>query len=937
MAIVRAAVVVVLGAHTALVGSASAQIDAPTQTVSEDSVERYLDSLGLDRLRAVYLEQRLDTLEGEARGLAATRLATLYGRLLESDKDPVFRREIELRSRALLRIVPKEEVDDLRLTIVKARYFQAERESQASLLAETTPQEDQELSREFLSLLPDLLDIAKQAQRNIRKLEGRLGARHSDVDEAAIRAELDTLRSRVSQSRYYLGWSQVELARLTGQSRHADRALEDFGWILGSGGEGEPSVDAVAPGLLGYSHVARAALGCARASALKGDDVNAVRWLDLVVDSEETLSADVEAQLLAHRIVVLSMAKRWADLQIVVDEAHRSESPEGSVADEPKLLSPLEARLLAVATLSAMASSDLRGPVGEAKRELLEAMAQVALSDLIEQDQLGEVLGIVTRFGTLPIGQRGFIVHYVRAMRAVERAETSQRGADEELGSTTSSEEVANRYLEAAALFELAIEADDAERFSSERGDAGVLWGRCLFVAGQFEQAADVFERASEFEGVGPGLAEEATWNMIVALDRGIESGVTSLTARRDEAAEAFLLRFPASKRAAELLVRRAEGGLLPRSEAIEILLAVGEDSPLRRTARLMATGMMFEEYRAARGPARAQYADRFVRTADALREELLGADGDSEQRRERLARQMLDAAFATEPPSLRVADRLISELDHAYENRDERDAQVGELRYRMLELAISKGDQLAIQQRFNDLVRSGGDYLSYAESLLYERAAKIRQKHSGDPNDPADLEAAHDVMVYGQRLLTGLLAAGPEESADAVAANVVLAADAVHRAALNRDPKGDPVARDLAISLAEDLRSKGVAPVEVLRVHARLAASMGDDPSSLESWRLVLSSLEPGSDAWMEARLDSLLVLARIDRVRAAQVLEQFDLFYQETLSEEQAKRRDEIAVLIAAPPAPATPPASSASPTSPRSGDASESTRAPGEGGAG
>lgn len=889
--------VAVVCVHGWCASIAHAQIDTPTEAVSEDSVERYLEALGLDRLRAVYLEQRLESLEGEARGLAATRLATLYGRLLERDKDPAFRRELERRSRQLLKLVPPEEVDDLRLTIVKARYFQAERQSQASLLAATTTEEDQALAREYLTMLPDLRDIANKAERDIRRLEGRLHARNSNIDEASAHAELEAMRSRVSQSRYYLGWAEVELARLTGQSRHADRALEDFGWILGAGGDREPSVDTVAPGLLGYSHVARSALGRARAAALKGDDVNAVRWLNLVVESGETLSPEVYSQLLAHRIVVLSSAKRWADLQIAVDEAHQAGSDGLSFDAEPPMLSPLEARLLAVATLSAMSESNLRGPVGEARGMLLEAMAQVALSDLIEQEQLGEVLAIVTRFGTLPIGQRGFIVHYVRAMRAVERAESAQQGADEPLGSTTSTESVANRYLEAAAVFELAVDADDAERFASERGDAGVLWGRCLFVAGQFEQAADVFERTSQFEDTDQALAEEAMWNMIVALDRGIEAGSVSLTARRDEVSEAFLVRFPASDRAAELLVRRAEGGLLPRSEAIEILLAVGDDSPLRRTARSMAIGMMFEEYRAARGPMRAQNADRFVRTADAFREELL-ADGEaSVQARGRIARQMLDAVFATEPQSLRVAQRLIDEWSQALENRDEHDPVVGELHYRKLQLAIGEGNSLTIQQEFNELVRIGGDYLRYAESLLYERADKIRREN------PDDLRASRDVMVYGQRLLSGLLAAGPEDSANAVASSVVLAADVVHRDALRSDPTGDPVARDLAIALAEQLRDDGAAPAAVLRVHARLTEQLGEYESALESWRLVLSSLDAGSDAWMEARLDSLAVLARTDRVRAAQVLAQFDLLYKESLTPDQAKRRDDIAILIAAP----------------------------------
>ncbi len=874
---------------------AQAQIDAPTVVASEDLVEQYLETLGLDRLRAVHLEQRLSALEGESRGLAATRLATLYGRLLESDKDPSFRRDIEHRSRALLKLVPPDDVDDLRLTIVKARYFQAERQSQASLLGATSPEEDQGLAREFLALLPDLRDIASDAQRAIRSLEGKLGSRRANVDEAAMRDELEMLRSRVSQAQYYLGWAQVELSRLTGQSRHADRAIEDFGWILGGGGDREPSVDAVAPGLLGYSHVARSALGCARAMALRGDDVNATRWLDLVIEAGDAVSADVRAQLLAHRIVVLSMAKRWADLQLAIDEAHHPREGEES------LLSPLEARLLAVATLSAM-STEMRGPVGDARRSLLEAMAQVALTDLIEQDQLGEVLAIVTRFGTLPIGQRGFIVHYVRAVRAVERAEAAQSDAAEPLGSVTESDAVANRYLEAAAVFDLAVNADDAERFGADRGDAAVLWGRCLYIARQFEQAADVFERASNMDASGDSLNEEAAWNLVVALDRGIAEGSASLTDRRDAASESFLLRFPASDRAAELLVRRAEGGLLPRSEAIEILLAVKEDSPLRRSASLMAAGLLFDDYRASKGAVRAQAADRFVRTADALREELMAGEDELPQdvvvSRQRLARQMLDAAFATEPPSVRVAERLIIELNRDVDRRSEQDPLVGEVRYRELQLAIAADDDGAVEDRFEALARTGGDYLQYAESLLYERANKRLR------NDPSDLLAAGEVVQYGQRLLTGLLAGSSQDARRGVASSVVLAAVTVYQASVMHDPQGDLVVRDLAIGIAERLREESAAAPEVLAAHAKLAEHAGDLESALESWRLVLTSLDPGSDAWMDARLQSLRVLARVDPARAAQVLGQFDLLYGESLTEDQQRRRDEVQVLIATDP---------------------------------
>lgn len=848
------------------------------------SVDQYLNQLGLTALRSRHLEDRIEMLEGEARGLAAVRLATLLGEMLEAEKNPDVRREIEQRSRALLRLVPPDEADDLKLTIAKARYFQTERDGQASLLAETDPAEDEVLAREFQALLPDLREIATQADREIRRIEIRLRASNADLDEAMVRQELDDLRSRRSQAYYYLGWSQVELARLTGQSRYANQALRDFGWLLGSPNDREPSVENISAGLLSYAHVARAALGCARAAALRGDDVAATRWLDLVLAARDSLSPEVQSQLLSQQILILSGAKRWADLQVALERSRRNE--DGST----RLLTPLEARLLAVSTLSAM-SVDMRGPVGDARRSLLEALSQIGLSDLVSHGELGQVLAVVTRFGTLPLGEEGFIVQYVRAVRAADRAEAAQVAAGEPLGTPTAVDSVANRYIEAANLFQQAIETSDAQKFASERAEAGLFQGRALYSAGQFLAAADAFEAAAADPQVAVELAEEALWNAIVALEKASNRGEQSLQDRRDLVASVFLERFPASNRSAELLIRRIEGGLLPAEEAIEILLAVPDDSALRNSARLMASGMLFEQYRRQRGPEKKRSADRFLRVAAGLVSQPMPEDTQRANIYQLLSRQILDAAFSVEPADIALATTALELLEQWTARFATGDALQGEMLYRRLQLALALSDPTAIEQAFEALTRHGGEHVGFADGLMYERAwaAWIR--------DNQDLDAARDVVRYGQRLLSGRYRENSAAQGRIIASSVVRAAWAVHTS------EPDAVLRDLAMNLGERLRDANEASVEVLLIHAEIAEEVQQLENALISWRLILGSLEPGSPQWITARLDSLRLLASIDQQRARDVLTQFDVLYGTGLTVQQREQRDLIANRLSKP----------------------------------
>src|SRR5690606_16408558 len=144
----------------------------------------------------------------------------------------------------------------------------------------------------------------------------------------------------------------------------------------------------------------------------------------------------------------------------------------------------------------------------------------------------------------------------------------------------TSRDAIANSYRQAANSLRAAVESGDAGRFPSEHTNAGLLLGLALYYAGDLVQAADQFEATSQ-SAARPEQAEEALWLAVVALDKAIEGGKRSVEPRLQRLATMYLSAHPRSERAAKLLLRKSSADLVDPDQAVEVLLAVGRDSPL--------------------------------------------------------------------------------------------------------------------------------------------------------------------------------------------------------------------------------------------------------------------------------------------------------------------------------------------------------------------
>src|SRR5690606_18662983 len=110
-----------IGLAMALSCAAAAQ-----ESSADRALEKYLERLGQRTLLIEHLEQRLGRTAGAERAGLAERLTRLVAEELEAASSPARRAELERRARALLDVIPEGDSIDLRLSLHRATYANAE-------------------------------------------------------------------------------------------------------------------------------------------------------------------------------------------------------------------------------------------------------------------------------------------------------------------------------------------------------------------------------------------------------------------------------------------------------------------------------------------------------------------------------------------------------------------------------------------------------------------------------------------------------------------------------------------------------------------------------------------------------------------------------------------------------------------------------------------
>ncbi len=843
--------------------------DAPA-----DLLETYLRDNGLDRLLAEQLRGRLEQAGGAERGEIAARLGRVYADLLAGAPPGPRRDELVRLSGELLEKIPSADTFDLRIALIRARYLTAERSAERARLGLADDDAVRDAIDSFESIASDLVRLGTRADRRVGALERRERA-GGVKDLFALRADLAEARRQRSLAKYYAGWSLYYLALLTGSPPRAEEAIRSFGFILGADGK-DPTLDQMPRSLLRYEHVARAAMGVALCHSLRGRHVSALMWLD-ALDKADDIHPGVRGQMFSRKVTLLASARRWDTLARTVER--RRGAPLDARASEPMKVN--EARLLAILTLRAN-----RAPDADARRrDATEPLVRAALSDLIARGAVAQVLDLTERFGTLPLGDEGFIGLYVRGLRLYRDARRAHAASGLDASEPTRDPALVAAYLKAADLLTHAFESAEAGSFKEEHAAAGLMLGMALYYKDSPGEAAERFGRTAALLEPGPEHAE-AMWMQIVAYERAIEQGRTDLEPSLDAAVTLFVRVYPGDERSARLLLRFADRGLFDRRTVLSILLGVPGESPLFGPAHRHAADLLYRAYTSADEPDRSELAGRFIPIAFDLIESAMRTLRDSSTPSERAAvdgvllrlRQVLDASLTplvTDPAAARRALKALDEI-RVRTGRGPDENLEGELAYRRLQYALAVDDLDAQKKAHEHLARIGGPFLHAADRFLFSRAAQ-RWLSSRDTEDAADVVRIGARLIGGGEITRALLA-----TADMTAR----AATALWRA------DNDRGMLDTAIDIDRRTIAHSTPTADLLRRLGRNAEDSGDTRLAYDTWARLASSLPKGTDEWFEARYKSIEMLARLDPAEAARALRQHELLYPDLGPEPWATR---------------------------------------------
>lgn len=425
-----------------------------------------------------------------------------------------------------------------------------------------------------------------------------------------------------------------------------------------------------------------------------------------------------------------------------------------------------------------------------------------------------------------------------------------------------------------------AADETDAEPHPNERVRAITTAGSAYYIAGDAVRAADVLERAIGLAR-DPEQAEDALWLAVVALEDAVEDGRTSLTPRRDQAAQLFLTTYPGSERAAQLLMRPGLSALVPPEEAVEILLSIPSSSGQYLSARRQAGSLLYRLYRSASQSQKSFIGERFLDVASQLirleQGEVRSGDVERAKRAaERLvleARQIADVALSMRPPDTERAALALETVQRVTRYASIDTSKLDEeLLYRRLQIAAAENNPQLTGELYDQLAAYEGGFLTSAQRLLY------RQSVERWLDEPDNTDSARDVVRYGQAVIDQLQGSGSASRAMlGVLETVAQAAAAAYQ--LDRDE----AMLEVAIRTNNRLINSSGASGDVLKRQAGLLESAGRPEEALEIWRRLVTGLGSGSEAWFEARYESIRILSTVDRAAAVEALNQHVLLYPE------------------------------------------------------
>jgi len=820
-----------------LVAAASLSIWLGNADGASDPVGRFFTVHRMDDLLEVHLSGQIERARSdEDRQAAIAALAEFYLRSLRSMDPNLPERERMLdKAWTLSAAYEFDSLSELRLELLIERYLPIERLVELHMLL-LDEQEETARARSTLAEILQRLDrIESSLQKQLTLLERQSRSTTTQSSEE-LGEQLAAARRNLSLTRYYLGWAGYSRAVL--DDRPVSRGvLEAFGWLFGAKGQ-LPTIEDLNHASLEYEHVARAAIGTAMCKALDGDLMTARSWLKRI-ESDHAVDTLIKEQAQVRRLQIEAIGGDWNELLDVINQLHEER-------DAP--LQTPEARFVAIKILQDRERS--RGTDLQS-----DNLIRVVLEDLIKRGEIGHILDLQRRFGSLPLLADRFISQYATALMALDEAEASD-----------------GRYATAANLFANAIGSKDAAEFPSELLDCRMKLAYCEIRTQRPSEALQVIGGVLDDDPAEP-ILEQARWLRLVAMDLAVQAGSNKLDDERNRAILEYILAYPETQNAAKLLLSHGMINGVDFLTAINALIALPDDDPSAASAHRMLVQLFYKQYRESQRTDLSA-AMSAIEHAEWVWSHSPDEPADLADATSRLAvtRMILDITMDDIDKNRGLITRaiirgllLVSSDPKLLDYKDE-------ILFRRIQFLLDTGDMDRAESELAQMSDRSGIYAQSATRYIFASAIAIWKDEAQTPSN------ARRVVRLGTQLVEFMLPPAQQPidaNLSAILSTIAQAARSI--AETDQDPSNDA----LAYRLARMVLDRGVPNESLLRMAAEFAHTRGDHAVALDAWLRLLAQYTPNEPQWYEARYESFRLLLLTDPQRARQALNQYRVLY--------------------------------------------------------
>lgn len=810
-------------------------------TPEDETVSEYLQESSLLSILEVQLFDRIEReRDPEVRVELSNQLGRMYlDRLGDEQISEDTRRSYLLKGQVLVGLIPENELLELRLELLVEQYKEYEQIADLKRIDLLDPMKSAKADAALETLHSMFTRIAIVADADVERFN-RQAARTSGDSQRENEQQLADSRAVFSRARFFEGWAGYSLAVVRDVEVNSE-VLKSFGWVLGFDGK-LPVLEEVDVDLLEYDHVARAMIGVALCK-LQNNELSSSRlWLDAVQDSA-----------VAPEFAVNFAKKRQIDISLAEMDWKRALGETRSLLkDSDTEIGVSLSRLVVIRTMDAQ-SADSDGRGGE---ETATELAKLGLNQLVELGEIGHVIDLLERYGTLPDIGRGFVAYYAQGSSELMQAETSATSSG---------------FMEAAVRFGRALAADDVEQYLVYAADAGLKMAYCELRSDRAAAALRTLEEYSVYFST-PEQLEESAWLEILALDAVVRSGQEQMGPRLAEALGVYIRQNSSSERASKLIVQFALSPYLDDTDAIDGLVIDDPSDPLALPARRKLIQMLYKNPQIANG-GESQSSKEIIKHSLWIWNHESDAYTNIREARERLAVCRIAVIMGLEDrdTSMDFLKSAVVRLRSLIESEPSLNQYISELTFREIQVMLLQGNI----DRAAEIVLSSTDmndeHMRIALSMVFGNAHRRFMEQRSVPH-------AQALVRYGQALI-GMKQDNDEES---MSARMSLNAESVVMGAMFiAEETNDPLMREYAYALSLRVFEHGLPSEYGLITSAQLCEEFGHSDEALACWNRLVNTLNEQEFNWHRARYESLRLLVASDIIKAGQVYQQYRTLY--------------------------------------------------------